>query len=117
MRSSSRVNARPKRGVARYVWKYSALTRSDHHGEPEGGWQPDEKLDFEDALAAFTMGAAYAAFEERLKGSIDPGKLADFVILAQDPRELSPQDVIDLKVVATYVGGEPVYEAEAGKAR
>lgn len=85
-----------------------ALTRQDAAGFPEGGWQPQECLTNLEALELFTTGPAYAAHEEDLKGTLSLGKLADFVVLSADPTAISPQELLDLKVTATYVGGERV---------
>lgn len=88
---------------------YAAVTRQDASGYPDGGWLPDEKLSVAEAVELFTMGSAYAAFDENDKGSITPGKLADFVILSEDVFAVEPQRIKDVKVVATYIGGQCVY--------
>jgi len=91
---------------------YSAVTRADHDGEPAGGWLTDERLSVLDALKAFTLGAAYAAHEDGLKGSIAPGKLADFIIVDRDFRHVPPAELLQVRVLATYVGGRAVYRAD-----
>ena len=88
---------------------YASFTRQDHTGFPEGGWQPDQKLTREESLESFTLTPAYAAFEEKQKGSITVGKLADFLILEQDIMKIAPKDVLTAKISATYVGGKLVY--------
>ncbi|NLM41138.1 MAG: amidohydrolase [Firmicutes bacterium] len=84
---------------------HAALTRQDGTGYPPGGWQPQERLTIEEALQLFSSGPAYAAHEEHLKGTLSPGKLADFVVLPADPAALDPWELLDLKVSAAYVGG------------
>jgi predicted amidohydrolase YtcJ len=91
---------------------YAAFTRQDHEGYPAGGWMPEQKLTREEALKSFTLTPAYAAFEEKQKGSITPGKLADFVILEKDIMKIAPKEVLTTKIMATYVGGREVYAAK-----
>jgi predicted amidohydrolase YtcJ len=68
-----------------------------------------ERLSPKNALALLTQGSAYAAHEERIKGSLSPGKLADFVILPADPTEVPPDELLTMQVTATYVGGQRVF--------
>jgi predicted amidohydrolase YtcJ len=89
---------------------YAAVTRQTLAGEPRAGWFPEERVDVEFALRAYTVNNAYAAGEERVKGKISPGYLADLVILDADPFRVAPQRLKDVKVVLTMVGGRPVYE-------
>ena len=96
---------------------YAAATRSDAEGEPPGGWRPQEKLTAYEALRGFTLDAAYAGFAEDEVGSLQPGKRADFVVLAEDPLAIEPTRLRMLTVRATYVDGRPVYQAEASPAR
>ena len=91
---------------------YAAFTRSDVKGLPPGGWTPDQKMTRSEALESFTIGAAYAAFEENQKGSIEVGKLADFVVFDRDIMEVEPAAVLKAKVRMTVVGGKVVYEAK-----
>lgn len=72
---------------------------------------PEERVTPMEGIRAFTINAAYASFEERVKGSIEPGKLADLVVLAQDPCEVDPWAIRDIKVLRTIIGGETVYQA------
>ena len=65
-----------------------------------------------DTLHSFTMGGAFASFEEDRKGSISPGKLADFVVLSGDPSRTPPDEVRNIRVLCTFIGGELVYSAE-----
>ncbi len=90
---------------------YSAATRSDAQGKPTGGWRPQETLTAAEALRGFTLDAAYAGFNETEVGSLQAGKRADFVVLAQDPLAVPPAQLRTLDVRATYVDGRPVYEA------
>ena len=84
---------------------HAAITRQDQEGYPREGWHPKERLSAEEALALFTKGSAYAAHQEELKGSLSVGKLADFVVLPEDPTEVNPEKLLTMKVTATYVGG------------
>ena len=77
---------------------------------------PQEKLTAFEALRGFTLDAAYAGFAENDVGSLEPGKRADFVVLAEDPLAIPPERLRTLTVRATYVDGKPVYEAKAGAA-
>ncbi|QOY63496.1 amidohydrolase [Lysobacter sp. H21R4] len=88
---------------------YSATTRADAEGIPAGGWQPEEKLTAFEALRGFTVDAAYASFDEDEIGSLEVGKRADFVVLAQDPLQIDPRHLRELTVLGTYVDGEAVY--------
>jgi len=91
---------------------HAAVTRQDASGMPEGGWLPQERTSRETTLHAFTLGAAYAAFQEQEIGSLEPGKKADFVILSQDIMQVPADDLLDTSVIATYVGGTLVYSAD-----
>lgn len=88
---------------------YVATTRKDYNGYPENGWINEEALSVEDVIYAFTMGSAYAAYEENIKGSIEEGKLADFVVLEKDITNINLDDIKDVKVEKTYLGGEEVF--------
>ena len=91
---------------------YASFTRQDVKGAPPKGWTPDQKLTRAEALESFTLGAAYAAFEEKEKGSIEVGKLADFVVFDRDIMQASPADVLKAKVKMTVVGGKVVFSAQ-----
>jgi len=91
---------------------HAAVTRQDASGMPEGGWLPQERTSRETTLHAFTLGAAYAAFQEQEIGSLEPGKKADFVILSQDIMQVPADDLLDTSVISTYVGGTLVYSAD-----
>jgi hypothetical protein len=91
---------------------YAAVTRKTLSGQPEGGWFPQEKLTIEEAIKAYTLNTAYAAYEDRLKGSITTGKLADFVVLSDNLLTMDPDLIKDVMVLTTVVGGKIVFEAE-----
>ena len=82
-----------------------AVNREDETGWPPGGWKPMQRLTAPEALRAFTLHAAYAGFEERIKGSIRPGKLADLTVLSRDILYTDPEDLDRVRVVGTVVGG------------
>ena len=88
---------------------YAAVTRQDADQYPEGGWQPEERVTRNEALRGFTLDAVYAAFQEDDLGSLEPGKLADFVVLSRNIMEVPPPAILDAEVVATYVGGARIY--------
>jgi hypothetical protein len=89
---------------------YSSITRQDLKGEPPGGWTPDQRMSREQALHSFTLGAAYAAFEEKIKGTIEPGKLADFIVLDRDIMTVDPLQIPKTRVRLTVLGGRIVHE-------
>ncbi len=89
---------------------YSAVTRMDHEGNPEGGWYPEESLSREQALKAFTIDAAYAGHQEDMLGSLEPGKWADFILIGQDYFEVPVSEIWDIEVLQTWVAGEKVFE-------
>jgi predicted amidohydrolase YtcJ len=84
----------------------SMVTRRDYMGRE---WGPNQKVTVDEALRIATINGAYASSEEAVKGSITPGKLGDFVILDQDPHDVDPSAIKDIKVVRTVVGGKTVY--------
>lgn len=87
---------------------HAARTRQDRSGYPPGGWHPQERLTGAEALRLFTTGSAYAAHEEADRGTLSPGKLADFVVLPAAPTETDPWKLLTMEVTATYVGGKRV---------
>jgi predicted amidohydrolase YtcJ len=89
---------------------YAAVTRKNEAGTKE--YFPEEKLTIDEAIASYTSGAAYAEFEESTKGKLEPGMLADFVVLDRDVAKASPHDILGTKVLRTVVGGKTVYEAK-----
>ncbi|HLX84127.1 MAG TPA: amidohydrolase [Terriglobales bacterium] len=94
----------PFRGI------YSALTRTSEDGKKT--YYPEQKLNIEQVIAAYTTGSAFAEFEEKQKGKLAPGMLADFVVLDQDITAALPPKIEDTKVLRTVVGGKTVYEAK-----
>lgn len=90
---------------------YAATTRATLDGRNPGGWFPEQKLSIEEAIESYTLGSAYAEFQEREKGSITPGKLADFVLLSEDVLKLPPSELRRVRVLKTWVGGVEVYSA------
>jgi len=92
---------------------YAAVTRATLDGKNPNGWFPEQKLTVAESVEAYTMGSAYAEFQEKEKGSITPGKLADMVILSDDIFSIAPEKIRDVRVLKTYVGGKLTYDANA----
>jgi len=90
---------------------YAAVTRATLDGKNPNGWFPEQKLTVAETVEAYTMGSAYAEFQENEKGSITPGKLADLVLLSEDIFSIAPTKIRDAKVVKTIVGGKIVWDA------
>ncbi|NQV86204.1 MAG: amidohydrolase [Woeseiaceae bacterium] len=101
--NASRYYLNPMLGI------YAAVTRKTLAGQPEGGWFPLEKLSVEEAIQAYTLNTAFASFEENMKGSLTVGKLADFVVLSDNLLTMNPNDIKDVTVKTTVVGGRIVY--------
>jgi predicted amidohydrolase YtcJ len=89
---------------------YAAVTRATLDDKNPGGWFPEQKLTVAEAVEAYTMGSAYAEFQEKTKGSITPGKLADMVLLSDDILSIDPVKIRDVKVLMTIVGGKIVFD-------
>ena len=89
---------------------YAATTRRTLDDKNPNGWFPEQKISVEQALKAYTVNAAYASFEEKDKGSLEVGKLGDFVLLGEDLRTIAPEKIKDVKVVMTVVGGKVVFQ-------
>ncbi|MDQ2712676.1 MAG: amidohydrolase [Acidobacteriota bacterium] len=87
---------------------YAATTRQTLDGKHPGGWVPEQKITVAEAIHAYTMGSAYASFDEKIKGSIEPGKLADFVVLSDDILSIDPVKIADTKVYMTIFNGRVV---------
>lgn len=95
----------PLRGIA------TAVTRQTPEGVPEGGWLPEERIDIDTALAAYSAGCAHQAFEEKEWGALRPGMRADLVHLAADPAETAPGDLAHLPVLGTWLAGRRTHHA------
>jgi predicted amidohydrolase YtcJ len=88
---------------------HAAFTRQENNGEPAGGWYPGQNLTREEALKGMTIWAAKANFEEHTRGSLEPGKFADFVILDEDLMNVDPMVIYNISVVETWLNGKKVY--------
>jgi predicted amidohydrolase YtcJ len=89
---------------------HAAVNRTTPNGEPAGGWFPEEKITVEEALKAYTINNAYAAFEADIRGSIKPGKLADITVCDLNLMEIPPEDILKMNIEMTIVDGKIVYE-------
>ena len=90
---------------------YAAVTRATLDGKNPKGWFPEQKLTVAEAVYAYTMGSAYAEFQEKVKGTLEVGNLADFVILSDDIFRIDPVLIGKAKVLTTMMDGKVVYEA------
>lgn len=95
-----------------FVGMAVAVSRQDANGEPAGGWLPEQAITREQALAAYTAGAAYAGFADGRFGEIKAGQRADFLLIDRDPLTASPQDLRRTVVLQTWIGGQRVYAAD-----
>ncbi len=100
----------PVESVSPFRGLYAAITRKSENGKLE--YFPDQRLTVDQAISAYTMGSAFAEFEEKEKGRLVPGMLADFVVLDRDVTAASPEKLLATKVLRTIVGGKTVYEAK-----
>ena len=91
---------------------YASVTRKTLAGEPEGGYEPSQKMTREEALRSYTLDAAYGAFEEDIKGSIEVGKLADFTVYSQDIMTVAEDQLLDTEIEYTIVGGKVAYKKD-----
>ena len=91
----------------------TAVTRETVDGTPKGGWVPGERVTIEQAVEAYTMGAAYAGRREKTQGSLEAGKLADLIIVSQDIFKADPRAIGKTEVLVTMVAGKVVYRAPA----
>ncbi len=89
---------------------YASVSRKTLSGTPEGGYEPAQKMTREQALKSYTINAAYGAFEEKVKGSIEPGKLADFTVFTDDLMTIPEEKILDIEVGLTVIGGKVVYQ-------
>ena len=95
-----------------FVGMAVAVSREDADGQPAGGWQPRQTITREQALAAYTAGAAYAGFAEGRFGELKPGERADFLIVDRDPLATAPHDLRQTQVLETWIGGRKVFASE-----
>jgi len=91
---------------------YAAVTRRTLDGAHPGGWYPEQKISVEEALRAYTSGGAYASYDERDKGTLERGKLADFAMIDRDLTRTPPEEIAQARVVMTVVGGRIVHSRE-----
>jgi predicted amidohydrolase YtcJ len=91
---------------------YAAVTRRTLDGAHPAGWYPEQKITVEDALRAYTSGAAYASYDEPDKGTLERGKLADFVMIDRDITRTAPEEIAQARVVITVVGGRIIHSRE-----
>ena len=91
---------------------YAAVSRQDRDGQPAGGWYADQALTRVEALHSFTLAAAYAAHQEDRLGSLEPGKWADFIVIDRDYFEVPVDEIDDIRVLQTWVGGKRVFDAD-----
>ncbi len=89
---------------------YASVTRKTLQGTPEGGYEASQKMTREEALRSYTLFPAFSAFEEEIKGTIAPGKLADFTVFSQDLMQVPEAQLLNTRVDLTIVGGKIVYE-------
>lgn len=92
-----------------FLGLHAAVTRQDSAGNPPGGWHPEQAMSVAEALRAFTLDAAYAAHAEKMQGTLEPGKWADFILVDQDIFAVEPAKLWSTKVLETWVGGKRVY--------
>jgi predicted amidohydrolase YtcJ len=92
----------------------NALTRKTREGNPPGGFVPGERVSLEETIKAYTLDAAFAGHREKTEGSIEPGKLADLIVLDRDLFKIEPNQVADTQILLTTVGGKVVYQAPTG---
>ena len=92
---------------------YASVTRKTLKGEPEGGYELEQAMSREQALRSYTLDAAYGAFEENIKGSIRPGKLADFTVFSKDIMSVPANEILSTTVEMTIVGGKILYQSES----
>ncbi|MDR2089140.1 MAG: amidohydrolase [Clostridiales Family XIII bacterium] len=102
----------PVEQVNPYHGFYAAVTRRDRTGKPAGGWHPSQRMRREEALRAATLWVAEAQFEEGIKGSLEAGKLADFVVTDRDFMNCPEDELKDMRALRTVVGGRTAYERE-----
>jgi hypothetical protein len=100
----------PVEPINPYLGLYAAVTRRSTEGDPQGGWWPQERLSIADAIRCYTAESAYASFEEKEKGQITPGMLADLVVHTRDLLTIRPEEILQAETAITILGGRVVYE-------
>lgn len=90
---------------------HAAVTRTDEHGQPPGGYDPEERMTREEALRSMTLDGAYASFQEHELGAVEPGRRADLVVLSNDIMRMPAEDLLQARVVYTIVAGKVAYRA------
>jgi predicted amidohydrolase YtcJ len=90
---------------------YAAVTRATLDGKHPDGWFPEQKLSVPEAVEAYTMGSAYAEFQDKMKGSITAGKLADMVLLSDDIFSIDPVNIREVTVLKTFIGGKLIWDS------
>ena len=89
---------------------YAAVTRRTIDDKNPNGWVAEQKISVEQAMVCYTRNAAYASFEENLKGTLEAGKLADFVVLQRDITTIQPEEIRNVKILLTHTGDKVVYQ-------
>jgi predicted amidohydrolase YtcJ len=87
-----------------------AVNRQSPNGVPPGGWIPEQRIGLKEAINAYTQGGAYSSFEENVKGKLQPGYYADFIVLSKDLFNIHPSEIHSAKVLLTVVDGKIVYQ-------
>lgn len=100
----------PVEPMTPYLGLYAAVTRRSPDGSPPGGWWPQERLTIQDAIRCYTAESAYASFEEKEKGQLQPGMLADLVVHSRDLLTIKPEDILRTEALMTILGGKVIYE-------
>ncbi|HEU4593914.1 MAG TPA: amidohydrolase [Pyrinomonadaceae bacterium] len=102
----------PVEPISPYLGLYAAVTRQSTEGDPAGGWWPQERLSIEDAIRCYTAESAYASFDEKEKGQIAVGMLADLVVHTRDLLTIKPEEILQTEAAMTIFDGRVIYERE-----
>ena len=89
---------------------YAAVTRKTLKGTPKGGWFPEQRISMEEAIKAYTINNAYAAFEDNIRGSLEVGKLADITVFDRNLLKILPEEILSAEVIYTIIDGKVVFE-------
>ena len=100
----------PVESVNPFLGIYAGITRQDLFGKPDGGWHPEQRMTRQEAIRGFTGWAAFGGFQEKIIGSIEEGKLADFTIIDRDLLEIAPKEILKTRVLYTIVNGKIVFK-------